>query len=144
MNFSAIEYALGEIGGDAKAAEPVLEGELASKDDNVRLIGAWALAKNRRQFRDVAAKDVPVLIAGLSLDDPQESAGRGGAGLLRTAGKGRRRGPAKGVARPRQERRRGCRHGVESVKKMPPARRRSGKTRGRALQGGRKGRHGRR
>ena len=72
MNFSAIEYALGKIGTGASAAEQTLEGKLASKDDNVRIMGAWALAQIDGASHDVAAKDVPVLVAGLSLDDPQE------------------------------------------------------------------------
>ncbi len=72
MNLSAIEYALGKIGAGAAAAEQSLEAKLASKDDNARLMGAWALAQIDAASRDVAAKDVPVLIAGLSLDDPQE------------------------------------------------------------------------
>ena len=71
-NLAAIEYALGKIGAGAASAEQTLEAKLASKDDNVRLMGAWALAQIDAASRDVAAKDVPVLVAGLSLDDPQE------------------------------------------------------------------------
>ncbi len=72
MNLSAIEYALGKIGAGAATAEQALEERLASKDDNARLMGAWALAQIDAKSGEVAAKDVPVLIAGLSLDDPQE------------------------------------------------------------------------
>jgi HEAT repeat protein len=72
MNYAAIEYALGKIGPGAAAAEQPLEGELASKDDNARLMAAWALAQIEGGSRDVAAKDVPVLVAGLALDDTED------------------------------------------------------------------------
>jgi HEAT repeat protein len=72
MNYVAIEYALGKIGANAAAAEQPLEGELTSKDDNARLMAAWALAQIDGASRDVAAKDVPVLIAGLSLEDTED------------------------------------------------------------------------
>jgi HEAT repeat protein len=72
MNFSAIEYALGKIGADAKSAEQVLEGELTSKDENVRQMGAWALSQIDPTSAEVATKDVPVLIAGLSDEDAEE------------------------------------------------------------------------
>jgi HEAT repeat protein len=72
MNDSAIEYALGKIGADAKSAEAAIEDELASKDENVRMMGAWALAQIDPTSSDVAKKDLPVLIAGLSDEDAAE------------------------------------------------------------------------
>ena len=100
MNLSAIEYALGKIGTGASAAEQTLEGKLASKDDNVRIMGAWALAQIDAASPNIAAKDVPVLVAGLvARRSAGKNDGRGGARLLWTIGKGRRRGPAKGFAR---------------------------------------------
>ena len=39
MNVSAIEYALGKIGAGESGGKQTLEGKLASKDDNVRLMG---------------------------------------------------------------------------------------------------------
>ncbi|MEI8376113.1 MAG: HEAT repeat domain-containing protein [Planctomycetota bacterium] len=67
LNFAAIAYALGKIGPGAAAAESVLLKQLESKDDNVRLLSAWALAQIRPTSADVAAKTVPVLTAGLAL-----------------------------------------------------------------------------
>jgi HEAT repeat protein len=72
MNDSAIEYALGQIGADAKSAETAIENELASKDENVRMMGAWALAHIDPSSSEVAKKDLPVLIAGLSEKEPVE------------------------------------------------------------------------
>ena len=72
LNFAAIAFALGKIGPGAAAAEAALLNELASKDDNVRLLSAWALAQIRPTAGDVAAKAVPVLIAGLALPDAED------------------------------------------------------------------------
>jgi HEAT repeat protein len=67
LNFAAIAFALGNIGPAAAAAEPALLRQLESKDDNVRLLCAWALARIEPAKADVAAKAVPVLVDGLAL-----------------------------------------------------------------------------
>ncbi len=69
MNFTAIEYALSKIGPGAAEAESTLLNKLQNKDDNVRLMAAWALSQVHGASADVAAKAVPALIAGLSLSD---------------------------------------------------------------------------
>ena len=67
LNFAAIAFALGQIGPGAAAAEPSLVKQLESKEDNVRVLSAWALAQIHPGSADVAAKAVPVLVAGLAL-----------------------------------------------------------------------------
>lgn len=67
LNFAAIAFALGKIGPGSAAAEPPLLKQLESKDDNVRLLSAWALSQIDPASAGVAAKALPVLIAGLSL-----------------------------------------------------------------------------
>ena len=74
LNFSAIAYALGKIGPSAAEAESVLLDKLTSKDDSLRLLSAWALSQIRPTAAEVAAKTVPVLIAGLSLPDADDKA----------------------------------------------------------------------
>jgi HEAT repeat protein len=72
MTFAAIEFALGKIGKDAAPAESTLLMELESKNDNVRLMGAWALAQIDPASADVAAKAVPVATAGLTVPMVQQ------------------------------------------------------------------------
>jgi HEAT repeat protein len=67
MNFAAIAFALGKIGPGAASAESVLLRQLASKDNNVRLLSAWALAQIDPATAQVAEMAVPVLSAGLTL-----------------------------------------------------------------------------
>jgi HEAT repeat protein len=69
MNFTAIAFALGKIGPAAAAAEPVLLKKLDNATGNVRFVSAWALAQIAPTSPDVAAKAVPVLIAGLAMSD---------------------------------------------------------------------------
>ncbi len=67
LNFAAIAFALGKIGPGAASADSALLKQLDSKDDNVRVLSAWALAQIDPTSIEVAAKAVPVLIAGLAL-----------------------------------------------------------------------------
>ena len=67
MNFGAIAFALGKIGRPAASAESALLKKLESKDDNVRLLSAWALAQIEPASTIVAGKAVPVLTAGVDL-----------------------------------------------------------------------------
>jgi len=69
-NFCAMAYALGKIGPDAAAAEPVLLNLLKSSDPKLALISAWSLTQIRPAAAEVAAQTVPVLIAGLSVPLP--------------------------------------------------------------------------
>ncbi len=69
MNFTAIAYALGKIGPAATAGEATLEEKLASKNVNVQVMSGWALAHIAGSDAAVAAKAVPVLVAGLSAPD---------------------------------------------------------------------------
>ena len=59
-------YALGSIGPDAASAAALIEANLKSKDVSLALISAWALAKIQPASSEIAAKTVPVLIAGLT------------------------------------------------------------------------------
>ncbi len=83
-NAAAIAYALGQIGPNAAAAVPALNKMLESPDSNVALADAWALVHICPASEDVAAKAVPVLIAGLS--SPLPVARRGAAEALRDMG----------------------------------------------------------
>ncbi len=67
MNFAAIAFALGKIGPGAASGESALLKQLESKNDNVRLLSAWALAQIDPATAVVAEKAVPVLTAGLAL-----------------------------------------------------------------------------
>ncbi len=66
-----IIYALGSIGPDAAPAVALIEANLKSDDVSLALISAWALAKIQPASSELAAKTVPVLIAGLSSPIPQ-------------------------------------------------------------------------
>ena len=66
-----IAYALGKIGPDAVAAEPALIAALGNSDNSLALVSAWALGQIRPGSAELAAKTVPVLIAGLSAPLPQ-------------------------------------------------------------------------
>ena len=74
-NFHAIVYALGKIGPDAAEAEPVLTDLLDGPDNRLALISAWALAHIGPDSAEVAAKTVPVLVAGLSDNLPMARQG---------------------------------------------------------------------
>jgi HEAT repeat protein len=63
-------YALGRIGPQAAAAEPALSKLLKNSDQTLALVSAWALTQIRPASADVAAKTLPVLIAGLSSPQP--------------------------------------------------------------------------
>ena len=67
----AIAYALGKIGPDAAAAEPALIAALGSSDNSLAVVSAWALGQIRPGSAELAAKTVPVLIAGLRPPLPQ-------------------------------------------------------------------------
>ena len=69
LNCAAVAYALGKIGPGAIAAESALLKHLATKDDNLRILTAWALAQIHPTSTDVAIKVVPVLIDGLALPE---------------------------------------------------------------------------
>jgi HEAT repeat protein len=70
-NDHALVYALGRIGPDAVTAEPVLTEALKSDDRALAVVSAWALGQIRPASADIAAKTVPVLIAGLTAPLPQ-------------------------------------------------------------------------
>lgn len=63
-------FALGSIGPDAAAAAPQLEMLLKSPDANLGLISAWSLARIQPKSAPVAAKTLPLLVAGLSSPSP--------------------------------------------------------------------------
>ena len=83
-NAHAIVYALGKIGPDAAQAEPVLIGLLANADGNLALVSAWALADIHPASVEIAAKTLPVLIAGLK--NPLPLARQGAAEGLESLG----------------------------------------------------------
>jgi HEAT repeat protein len=62
----AIVYALGKIGPDAAAAVPLLFELLKGSDRHVVMESAWALANIDPSSPEVAAKTIPILMAGLS------------------------------------------------------------------------------
>jgi HEAT repeat protein len=64
-NAHAIVYALGKIGPDAAAAEPVLD-DLLKRSSNLSLVNAWALTRICPPSEQLAAKTVPLLVAGLA------------------------------------------------------------------------------
>ena len=78
-NACAIAYALGKIGPDAAAAEPVLfesAGQFRSQVGRWPAPGRWS--RSEPASAEVAAKTVPVLMAGLTDDLPMARAGRRG------------------------------------------------------------------
>ena len=90
----AIVYALGKIGPDAAAAEPVLSGLLTSPDANLALVSAWALAQIHPAPAEIAAKTLPVLTAGLKNPLPLGRQGAAeGLGSFGSGGPGRGSGP---------------------------------------------------
>jgi HEAT repeat protein len=62
----AAAYALGRIGPEAAAADAALAAALKSRDLSLTVVAAWALNKIHPASADMAAKTVPVLVAGLS------------------------------------------------------------------------------
>ncbi len=68
--FSSSAYALGKIGPDAAAARPALLHLLSHSDRHLALVSAWALTQIQPVSAEVAAKVVPVLVAGLAAPLP--------------------------------------------------------------------------
>ena len=85
-NLAGIIYALGKIGPAAAEAKPALLGILSGQDRALALDSAWALARIEPGSAEMAAKVVPVLVAGLSAPLPlsRQSAAEalGGLGSL--------------------------------------------------------------
>jgi len=69
-NAPAIAYALGRIGPDAAEAEPVLVESLGNSNRHLALASAWALVQIRPASAEIAAKTLPVLVAGLKTASP--------------------------------------------------------------------------
>jgi len=70
-NAHGAAYALGKIGPAAATAGPALVKLLDNPDPEVALVGAWALVQVHPGSAEVAAKAVPVLVAGLADPLPQ-------------------------------------------------------------------------
>jgi HEAT repeat protein len=85
-NAHAVIFALGKIGPDAAAADAALLAALKSKDDSLALVSAWALSQIHPASAEMAAKTVPVLVAGLAATLPEHRKGAaealGGLGPL--------------------------------------------------------------
>lgn len=65
-NAHAIVLALGDIGPDAAATEPLLLKGMASKNSSLAVIAAWAFTQTQPRSAKTAAKAIPVLVAGLT------------------------------------------------------------------------------
>lgn len=70
-NAHAICYALGQIGPSAVAAEPSLLEAMKSQDRSLAVLSAWALIQIHPPSQRIAARALPILIAGLEDSLPQ-------------------------------------------------------------------------
>src|SRR6185369_12541212 len=87
-NPHAILYALGKIGSASLAAKPELVKYIGDKDQSTAIMAVWALVQVDPRSPEIAAKGLPVLIAGLShpLPEPRQMAAET-LGSLKSAGK---------------------------------------------------------